>query len=226
MNLNFIIMKKIIISFLVLTFSSTLTGQAHKDLLDRDSIVSNNSEDYFNKISLTLGGGVFIPQGELTKYFKAAPILEFNLNFPIFQKKSIDLVGQIIIPNQSQNFTFLRTIDTIQTKATMMFNAFVKLKKNIKRSQNTVLKGYIGIGVSTINTDARNPFYTGQEGESKYEFISTVLVAPGIDYVIKTRHKTKITLAVNYQYSPYKTEGALRQSIGSSAVIPKLLFTF
>lgn len=220
-------MKKIAFFIVFSSFSAVLMGQ-NLNNIRKDSISTANtsSDDYFNKVRLTLGGGIFIPQGLLSEYFESAPTFEFNLNFPIKQNKSIDFVGQIIIPNQSQDFTYIRTIDTIQAKATMMLNLFIKLKKKLNSSKNSTLMGYVGIGVSTINTDARNPFYSGQEGENKYEFISALLLAPGIDYTMKIRNRTEITLGINYHYAPYKTEGALRQRIGHSAIIPKLLFTF
>jgi hypothetical protein len=198
-------------------------AQAKKDSILKDNTTPLN---YFDKISFSLGSGLFIPQGELKTYFGAAPVIEFNLNFPIKKNKSIDFVGQIIIPNQVEDFTYIRNIDTIQVKSTMMVNLFVKFKKTLKSFRNSTLKAYVGVGLSSITTNARNPFYSGGERESKYESVSTLLLAPGINYIFNMKSNTKLTIGINYQYAPYKVEGALRQDIGSSGIVPKLLFTF
>ena len=131
-----------------------------------------------------------------------------------------------MIPNQVENFTYIRTIDTIQAKSQLMFNIFVKLNKSLKTTEKSELKAFLGLGASTITTNARNPFYSGAEGESKYEFISALLITPGIDYTFRISQKSKLVVGINYQYSPYKLEGALQENIGSSAIIPKLQFRF
>lgn len=217
-------MKQITFFLFAILFSTQLFAQVEKDSTTIDTI--SPSKDYFDKTSFNLGAGVFIPQGDLKRYFGAGPVLEFNLNFPIDKTKSIDLVGQFIIPNQVEDFTFIRTIDTVRAKSQMMFNFFAKFNKTLKLTQKGELKAYLGIGVSTITTDARNPFYSGAENESKYEFISALLIAPGIDYKFRLGTNSKLAIGINYHYSPYRLEGALQENIGSSAIIPRVLFTF
>lgn len=217
-------MKKATLILVTFLFSFQLFGQAKKDSYSVDTIP--HTKDYFDEITFNLGGGVFIPQGELKRYFGAGPVLEFNLNFPINKTKSIDLLGQFIIPNQVQDFAFIRTIDTVRAKSQMMFNFFAKFNKTLKLTQKGELKAYLGVGISTITTDARNPFYSGAENENKYEFISALLIAPGINYKFRISDNSKLAIGINYHYSPYRLEGALRENIGSSAIIPRLLFTF
>ena len=63
------------------------------------------------------------------------PVLEVNANFPIKSGKSIDAVLQFIVPNQQDDFLFIRTIDTIQAKSTFMFNAFARFNKSINKNK-------------------------------------------------------------------------------------------
>lgn len=218
-------MKKITFFICAFLFYFQLFAQSEKSSIDTLS-TKRSTQDYFNKITFNIGGGIFIPQGELKRYFGTAPVLELNLNFPINKTKSLDLVGQIIIPNQVEDFTFIRTIDTVNAKSKMMFNFFAKFNKTLKQTSKGTLKAYLGVGVSTITTDARNPFYSGAENENKYEFISALLIAPGIDYIFKMGEHSKLAIGFNYQYAPYKLEGGLREDIGSAAIVPRVAFTF
>lgn len=217
-NFKSIIMKKIFllaVYFCVINFTN---GQ---------SDYSNDKElSFFEEINFKIGAGVFIPNGNLKDYFGASPVIEMSFGFPFNLKKSTDVVFQFGIPTQDKNFQFIRNIDTVAAKTNMMFNAFLKFKKQVFERNNKNLKLYFGIGVSTITTNARNPFYSGQEGENKYEFISSILIAPGFDYTFQFENEDSITIGINYQYSPYKTEGALQDNIGSSGFIPRILYSF
>jgi hypothetical protein len=216
-------MKAFIILTLTFFFSISALSQSREAII-QDSIATG--QNYFERITFNLAGGVFIPQGQLQRYFGVSPVIEFNFNLPINPKKSIDIVGQFIIPSQTEKFTFIRTIDTVQAKSQFMFNFFAKFNKSLKMTETSQLKAFLGIGVSTISTDARNPFYSGEEGEFKYEFISALLIAPGIDYTFRMSKNSHLLVGINYQYSPYRLEGALRENIGSSAIIPRIQFTF
>lgn len=217
-------MKKTAIIIITLFVSIHIIAQEENSSSMKDSILP--TKDYFDKITFNLGGGVFIPQGRLQQYFGAGPMLEFNFNFPINKSKSIDLVGQFVLPNQVEDFAFVRTIDTVTAKSQMMFNFFAKFNKTLKSTEKGKLKAYLGVGISTITTNARNPFYSGAEDENKYEFISAILIAPGFDYKFKISQNAKLAIGVNYHYSPYRVEGALQEDIGSSAIVPRIQFTF
>jgi len=107
-----------------------------------------------------------------------------------------------------------------------MFNVFLKFKKQVFERKNRNLNLYFGLGISTLTTNARNPFYSGEDGENKYEFISSILIAPGFDYTFQFENEDCISVGVNYHYSPYKTEGALQDNIGSSGFILRILYSF
>ena len=217
-------MKKTAIIIISFFLSLQLLGQVDYKSPLNDTIP--NDEDYFDRVTFNLGGGVFIPQGRLQQYFGTAPLLEFNFNFPIDKSKSIDIVGQFVLPNQVEDFAFVRTIDTVTAKSQMMFNFIAKFNKTLKSTENSKLKIYLGAGISTITTNARNPFYSGAEDENKYEFISAILIAPGIDYKFRVSDNAKLAIGVNYHYSPYRLEGALQEDIGSSAIVPRIQLTF
>lgn len=182
--------------------------------------------DYMKKITFKFGAGLFVPQGNLKDYIGNAPVFEVNANFPIKSDRSIDAVLQFIVPNQQDDFLFIRTIDTIQAKSTFMFNMFARFNKRlIKTNKSSVTLG-LGIGISSITTDARNPFFEGDKDQKKYEFISSLLVMPGIQWHHRFSENTQFTFGLDLQYSPYKVEGALREDIGSMAIIPKIIYKF
>ena len=127
-------MKKTAIIIITLFTSLQLLGQAEYNSTLNDSIPKE--KDYFDRITFNLGGGVFIPQGRLQQYFGTGPMLEFNFNFPINKSKSIDIVGQFVLPNQVEDFAFVRTIDTVTAKSQMMFNFFGKFNKILKSTDS------------------------------------------------------------------------------------------
>ena len=219
--------QTLLIILLLITISciSQVKKDSLKTRLDSES-QNKNSSNYLERIVFKVGGGLFIPQGNLNTYFGVAPLIELNANFPIKEEKSIELALQFVIPNQKQNFLYLRTIDTLQVKSKMMINLFINLKKKLYSKHNSTIDISLGIGGSTIRTDARNPSYTGKKDEEKYEMVSSLLISPGVNWHHQFSRKTKITFSLNLQYSPYKVEGSLREDIGASGIIPKILFTF
>ena len=137
-------MKNISLILLTFLFSFQIIAQTEQNGSIKDSIQPN--EDYFDRITFNLGGGVFIPQGELKRYFGTGPLLELNFNFPINKNKSIDIVGQFIIPNQVEEFAFIRTIDTVRAKSQMMFNFLGKFNKTIKTTLRGEFKSVFRLG--------------------------------------------------------------------------------
>ena len=65
-----------------------------------------------------------------------------------------------------------------------------------------------------ITTDARNPFYSGQEGENKYETVTAILFAPGFEYKHKFNEDAQFIV------------GAVRENIGGLALVPKIAYIF
>jgi len=192
------IISILIISFLWINFSSAQNN--------------SNTFDPFENATLSLGGGVFMPQGKLANYFGTAPFFEISGDFPLRRKRA--------------NFLYRRTIDTIQVKSTMMINFIVDFKKSLHTSAKGNLELKLGLGVSGITTDARNPFYSGEDGEEKYEIVGAILFSPGFEYRHEFNENTKITIGVSVHYAPYKVEGAVRENIGGLALVPKIAYVF
>lgn len=204
---------------LMLTFAFLLIGTANAQN-------QSNTFDPFKNATIAIGGGIFMPQGNLATYFGTAPFFEISGNFPLKRKKALGISLQVVIPNQKDDFLYRRTIDTIQVKSTMMLNFLVDFKKTISSSTKGNLAIKAGIGVSGITTDARNPFYSGQEGEEKYEMVSAVLFSPGLEYKYEFNEDAKFIIGISMQYAPYKVEGAVRENIGGLALVPKIMYIF
>ncbi len=133
---------------------------------------------------------------------------------------------QFVIPNQKEGFTYITSLDTISAKATFMFNPMLRFKKNLLNSHKSQLNLGLGLGVSILRTNARNPFYEGKDDDKKYEMITSFLASPGIEYTHQFNNKERLTFGFNLQYSPYKVEGALREDIGSVFYVPKIAYKF
>ena len=175
----------------------------------------------------SLGVGVFIPQGRLNQYIKPSPVINLELDFPTRRSKSLDIVIQLVIPNQGDDFLYRRTIDTLAAKSTFLANYYVRFNKNLlPETVSQKLELSLGLGASTIVTDARNPFYEGAEGQNKYENVTTILVAPGIKWEFEPYDDTLLSLGLDLNYMPYRIEGALEERIGSLALIPRLTYRF
>lgn len=212
-------MKKITVFILSLFLSVQLVQS-------QDDVDVTNGHDPLEEFTLGLGGGVFMPLGDLSQYFGTAPFFEISTDFHLPRKKSIGLSLQFVIPNQKDDFLYRRTIDTIQVKSTMMFNLSANFKKTLASSDRGKLNISVGIGASMITTDARNPFYSGQEGENKYETVTSILFAPGLEYRYAFNEDAQFIVGVSMHYAPYKVEGAVRENIGGLALVPRIAYIF
>jgi len=227
LNLKTKLMKNSLVIITMLCFSLFLKAQ-------NDTIYVSNSQEYFDTyenylkgVSFKIGVGALIPQEGLKEYFGVSPMVDISINFPLKNRKSIDLTLQFAVPNQKDEFTYLRTIDTIQAKSTFMINAFLKFKKDIIKTNNTEVNIGLGIGMSHVTTNVRNPFYEGkEEDEEKYESITALLVSPGLELVEKFNNNDELTFGFGIQYSPYKIEGAVREDIGGLFYVPKIAYKF
>ena len=218
-------MKYQLLVSIILVMSLNINAQ--NDSIPAETSSQNHRyQDIFSKGSVKFGTGVFIPQGNLQNYFGSAPLFEINGSLPFSRGRSIDLALQVIVPDQRDDFVYLRTIDTIQAKSKAMVNFFLRFKKELYRSDKSHLNLGLGLGVSSITTDARNPFYDGDEGDNKYELVTAFLGLPGIEWTHSFSSNAEFSFALEVQYSPYKIEGALREDIGSVALIPKVLYKF
>ncbi|WP_281846842.1 hypothetical protein [Olleya namhaensis] len=220
-------MKNLLLTIVLLI--SVQISKAQNDTLYVTN--SNQYHDYYKaylkRVTFKIGGGVLLPQGKLQDYFGPSPVLELSLDFPVTKTKSLELALQFVIPDQKQSFLFVRTTDTIQAKASFMFNPMLRFKKNLSQNVNSQLHLSLGVGASVIKTDARNPFYTGDNQDSeKYEVVTAFLMAPALDFVKKFRSNEELTFSLGLNYSPYKIEGALQENIGGISLIPRIRYSF
>ena len=207
-----------------------LVSSTHFCVAQNDTIAAAESQfsiaNPFSKAVIKLGGGYFLPQGDLNTYFGPAPMFELAVEFPITARKKFEFAAQFIIPDQREDFVYIRTVDTIQAKSTFMVNLMGRFKKDLLATVPSRLTLTIGVGTSVIMTNARNPFFSGQEGEKKYEYVSALLLQPGLSFEHRFSKDIKLLLGIDLQYSPYKIEGAVREDIGNIALIPKVMLTF
>lgn len=186
----------------------------------------NNLNEYTPFTKFRFGGGIYLTQKKLNKFIGNSPFVEIDVNFPLKRKRSFDLAFQFVIPENQERFKFARVKDTLTAKSTLLFNGFIRFNKEIISHNKKALILSNGLGVSTITTDLRNPYYSGKEKENKYEFISSILLAPGLHYSISSSNYKNFKIGIEYLYTPYKTEGALLDNIGKSAIAAKFTYQF
>lgn len=193
----------------------------------QDAINHSNQSKYNNKnpFSFKIGAGVLLPQNALKEYFGISPIIELGIDIAINKKKSIGLSLQTIIPNQKESFKYIRELDTIQAKATVIINPLLRFKRHLVNTTKSDLNIQIGIGASIIQTNARNPYYEGNEKQEKYESITSFLASTGLEYSCRIREE-EFTIGFDIQYAPYQIEGALREDIGTYFYVPRISYKF
>ncbi|MCT4630869.1 hypothetical protein [Winogradskyella sp.] len=220
-------MKSMIATSLFFLLSLSLIAQ-------NDSIIqrqNHNGYDLFNgywkTVTFKLGGGVLMPQGELKNYFGVSPLIELSVDFPVTDSKSLELALQFVVPEQRQGFEYARLTDTIQTKATFLFNPMLRFKKNLIKSDHKKLLLGLGLGASVITTDARNTdFFDTSDDRKKYEVITAFLISPSLGYAKTFKNNNEFTFSIGLNYSPYKVEGSIREDIGGVAIMPRILYSF
>lgn len=186
---------------------------------------TDTQKKFYSKV--TAGTGVFIPQGKLQHFLGISPYFEVHIGAPFLLFPNFGFGFQFAVPNQQQDFLYQSIFEENQNvKATYMANIVFNFRKRFAETQTSAFEFRLGIGASGLQTDLRNPRYTGKEDEKKYEMISTLVVNPNIEYIRKFKDKSALNFALALQYSPYKIEGAIQEDIGGFAIIPKILFTF
>ncbi|WP_431110060.1 hypothetical protein [Winogradskyella poriferorum] len=220
-------MKKILTASLFLLLSINLIAQRDSFSKNQDYNFYDSFNAYWKTVTFKIGGGIYIPQGDLKKYFGSSPLVELSLDFPVTETKSLELAVQFIIPEQRQAFEYVRLTDSVETKATFLFNPMIRFKKNFSKSESSKVLFGLALGASVVTTDARNTdFFDMSEDRSKYEIISALLISPSLDYVKAFKNNNEFTLSVGLNYSPYKIEGALQEDIGRIAITPRILYSF
>lgn len=216
-------MKRILLHVLSFCMAVTIMAQSPEESQENERI--DFAMDEQENISFRIGTGILIPQNGRKEFFGISPMLETTALLPLKNKKSIGFVLQFAIPTQRDAFVYQRTVDTINAKATLLINGMFRFKKEVVTKEKTALNIGLGIGISNIITNARNPFYTGREDENKYENITAILFAPNLEWKYRFLSH-EIAISIGLQYAPYKVEGALRENIGELFYVPKFSYRF
>lgn len=215
--------------FFILVMACITTGVYSQN----DSLSVHSSKEYFmaeaeylQKISFKIGAGVFLPQGQLANYMGSSPLFELSLNFPLKKTKTIEAAVQFVVPEQQQDFLFLSALDTIQAQGRFMINGALKFKKRVHASAKSEWHLGLGIGLSTLFTNARNSNNSGDSDNDKSESINALLLNPGLEWVYHFSDQAEFTFGLGLHYAPYKTAGVLSEDIGAFGLTPKIAYRF
>ncbi|MBV7269231.1 hypothetical protein [Winogradskyella luteola] len=215
-------MKNLITTCLFLLFCLNLVAQNDSIPQERGYNYHDSFNDYWRTVTFKIGGGVFMPLGELKKYFNTSPLVELSLDFPVTDNKSIELALQFVIPKQRIPFQYVRDNEDIEAEASLLINPLVRFKKVLGNPNSSKFILGLGIGASVISSNQK---VNSSNNEDTYE-ITSFLVAPSLDYVKSFKNNEQLTLSFGIHYSPYKIRGAIQEDIGSIALTPRILYSF
>ena len=139
------------ISFLLL-FSSNLIGQNDSIQNEDRYRYYDTFNEYWKSVTFKIGGGMFLPQGQLKDYLDASALVELSLDFPVTDNKSIELALQFIVPKQRIPFQYIRDEESIEADASLIVNPFVRFKKDIGKTNVSNFTLGLGLGASVIST--------------------------------------------------------------------------
>lgn len=186
-----------------------------------------NAQENSENARIKAGTGIFIPQGKLKNFLGTSPYFEVSVDAQLFERDNFGFSLQFIIPNQQKDFLYQNIYnETENAKATYIVNILFNFRKRFAETQKSAFEFRFGFGASGLQTNLRNPRYSGNSNEDKYEMIGAFLFNPNIEYTRKLKDKTALNFALGLHYSPYKIEGALQEDIGGLGIVPKITYTF
>lgn len=222
-------MKKIY--FVIVMSLCTYMMLAQSDL-SKPKTITNEYWEYekeWQRPKFEIGGGLFIPQGQLATFVKPSPFIDINVYFPSRRNKSIVAVFQFIRPSQEDRFIVQNPDDINQVEAVstdFIVNSFLSFNQNLtsENSKSRVELG-LGVGISTMIVQTPFSFFNNDDRNASRGLVS-FLIAPGLHWKFAPTENTHITIGADVQYSPYKLKGAIEQDIGGLAILPKVLYRF
>ncbi|RZN82506.1 MAG: hypothetical protein EVB11_08450 [Winogradskyella sp.] len=213
-------MKKIIITTLLFIFSINIVAQNDSIVRARNYNYIDSYKDYWRTVTFKIGGGLYIPQGDLNNYFESSPLFEMSLDFPVTDNKSLELALQFILPKQKESFKYVNTVD--EAEAALIFNPMLRFKKDLSKNETSKFLIGLGVGASVIGLNQN----IGLTNEKEKTEITSFMIAPSLDYVKSFKNKEQLTFSLGLNYSPYKIKGILDEKIGGLAITPRLLYSF
>ncbi len=155
--------------------------------------------------------GSWVPLGNLSRSFKAAPSLGAYMGFPIKKVMAVDIGFQVAFPVNKSLFDFYDRRVPYETEADLMVNANIRFRYQQEAAKNVYWTTYVGAGIVSVQTDLEKEYYDSDE--SKWETFETLDVFGGVN----VRYK-KVGLYLEYHYMPYSIANKVRKNFGNSAV--------
>jgi len=210
-----------LISLVLIQSSYAQTGEL-KDAQEESSAWDDGIPARFN-----IGGGLFIPQGRLGDFIATSPLVEAELHIPAYRNHAFDLVVQLVVPNQSQDYVLQTPTGIFESQTFFISNYFMRFNKNLLSEEGKQrFEIGLGLGASTLVTEVKNPSLEGNTTKENFQSVTTFLIAPGLKYKLKPIGNTLLTFGIDLQYAPYRIKDALHEDIGKLAITPRLLYSF
>lgn len=217
--------------FVFLLMQGLQAQEIEKDTKTTDSIrpITPYSlyQGYSDPSRYRIGGGLFIPQGELGNYIGISPLVEVALHIPAIRNHSIDIAVQFIIPNQKKAYQIPTTIGFRTGESFFISNYFMRFNKNLLAAEKEQrLEIGLGLGASTLLTAVRgSELELGQDTDLDQN-VTVLMFMPSINYKFKPYDNSLFSIGVDLQYSPYRIQGAVEDAIGGLAISPRITYTF
>jgi hypothetical protein len=195
-----------------------------------DTPPPQNSLDSFGsaieQARVTIGGGMFMPMGKLSRYYGPSPFFELAVDYEVRGQKAIGMTFQAIFPDQRNEFVLQQINDTIDAKSTLILNFTFDFKKTLKTYPNGKLEVKLGVGGSIVTTDARNPLFRRDNEESRYEHFGSILFTPAFEYRHRFSKHAQFVFGLGINFTPYRVDNAVEDDIGGFALMPKIAYIF
>jgi len=217
-------MKKLSYILLAALLTHSLYAQTGdlKDAKEESSVWDDGIPARFN-----IGGGLFIPQGKLGDFMATSPLVEAELHIPAYRNHAFDLVVQLVVPNQSQDYVLQTPTGIFEAQTFFISNYFMRFNKNLLPEEGKQrFEIGLGLGASTLVTEVQNLLMDGDTAQGSFQSVTTFLIAPGLKYKFKPIGNTLLTFGIDLHYAPYRIQDSLEEDIGKLAITPRILYSF
>lgn len=176
--------------------------------------------------------GIWVPVGNLSKTMHPSPFGAFQINlFPPFLSVNM----RFIYNSKTSSFDFSSESEgPINVTSNVM--AAGDLRINIPKylSESNLLNSYIGVGVSSLLTNEKDPSKAGTNTpstpgdlpESEHYSVETVGVVFGSSLIWQIHNKSRLGVFAEYNFAPYGLNKRVSSSLGSHAFSFGINFNF
>lgn len=188
-----------------------------------------NERDYENWNSgfkFEIGGGIFTPIGELSKYCKNSFIFNFAMEGSLEEVRLI-IYLQLAFINSMESINLNYDNKIQNTKIERIGSVGVRFPYGIKLSKYTSIDLLGGVGIADLSTVLeKNNKDKDENSSSSTVSVNTINLNLGLKLTTRLQKNNNISLHINYNFEPYFLEDMLKTKIGYNYLTTSLILSF